>query len=617
MTQSETLNITAANKSEELADAVRPRRSASFVWSQVRYLIGHMPAPAAALAVASVLAGLAEAGILAILAQAALDLVNHTTRVYLSLGPLHLHLTLGALLAVGVALALARLALALVISFVPAWISDNTQARLRSELFSSFTRASWDLQSRDREGHLQELLTNHVYQATQGYTTAAALLVSSLTLLVLILSALALNVLAALSIFVVATALFALLRPLGTLGHRRTEVLSRGWLNYAGGVNEAVRLAEEAHVFGAGSNQRERMDALISAFRGPNLQSQWLANLVPSVYQAFIYLLLVLALIGLYALGVGHIASLGAVVLLLVRSGSYGQQAQASLQAIQQSQPYVERLREAERRYRASAPAMGSQSLENVRTLTFADVSFAYGRGQPALSNLNFDVTAGDAVGIIGPSGAGKSTLVQILLGLRLPDSGRYLVNELSAEEFRREDWRRHFAYVPQEPRLLHASVSDNIRFFRDIDDASVERAARLAGIHEDVISWPEEYATIIGPRADAISGGQQQRICLARALAANPEVLVLDEPTSALDPLSEQLIQESLRGLKDQLTLFVVAHRMSTLDICERVMVIVDGRLEAFDQIAELRSNNPYYRAAMSTISPRSYETSGSSGGV
>lgn len=542
---------------------------------------------------------------MAVLAQAALLLVNHASRVHLTLGPLKLQPTLHALLAYGVVLALARLVLALVIAFVPAWIADSIQARLRSQLFSAFTCASWDMQSRDREGHLQELMTNQAAQATQGYTTAAGLIVAFLTLLVLVLSAIVLNVLAALGILVVAAGLSVLLRPLGTIGHRRAEVLSSRWLAYAGSVNEAVRLSEEAHVFGAASTQQDRLNELMSVIRRPNLEVTWLSNLVPGVYQGFIYLLLVFGLTGLDALGAGHVASLGAVVLLLVRTGAYGQQIQSALQQLRQSQPYVERVREAEHRYRESAPAVGSRSLQRVGTLTFTDVSFAYRSARPVLSNIEFDVTAGEAVGIIGPSGAGKSTLVQILLGLRVPDSGRYLINGVPAEEFSREDWRRHFAYVPQEPRLLHATVSENVRFLRDIDDASVERASRLAGIHEDVITWPAGYETIIGPRADAISGGQQQRICLARALAADPDVLVLDEPTSALDPRAEQLIQESLLGLKDKLTLFIVAHRMTTLDVCERVMVVVSGRLEAFGQSAELRASNPYYRSAVSAMPP------------
>jgi len=152
---------------------------------------------------------------------------------------------------------------------------------------------------------------------------------------------------------------------------------------------------------------------------------------------------------------------------------------------------------------------------------------------------------------------------------------------------------------VPQDPRLIHASVAENIRYFRDLDDDAVERAARLARIHDDVVGWADGYDTIVGPRADAVSGGQQQRICLARALAARPEVLVLDEPTSALDPHSEMFIQESLRALKHELTLFIVAHRMSTLDMCDRVMVILDGRLAAFDTRAMLQAENAYYHSA------------------
>ncbi len=200
---------------------------------------------------------------------------------------------------------------------------------------------------------------------------------------------------------------------------------------------------------------------------------------------------------------------------------------------------------------------------------------------------------------MIGPSGAGKSTLIQILLRLRDPDSGRYLVNGQAAQDYRAADWHKRVAYVPQEPRLLHASVADNIRYFRDYSEEQVERAGRLARIHEDIVAWPQGYETVVGPRADAVSGGQQQRICLARALVGRPEVLILDEPTSALDPHSESLIQESLTALREELTLFVIAHRISTLDICDRVMVIIDGRMVAFNTVATLKDENAYYRSA------------------
>jgi ATP-binding cassette, subfamily B, bacterial len=216
------------------------------------------------------------------------------------------------------------------------------------------------------------------------------------------------------------------------------------------------------------------------------------------------------------------------------------------------------------------------------------------------LSELSFDVERGETIGIIGPSGAGKSTLAQLLLRLREPTNGSYLVNGEPARELRRTDWTSRVAYVPQSPQLFYGAVADNISFLRELDDGAIERAARLARIHDDIVSWSDGYDTIVGPRAAAVSVGQAQRICLARALANNPEILLLDEPTSALDPTSERLVQESLTALKGHLTLFVIAHRMSTLDICDRVMVIVDGRLDAFEPFDSLGARNAYYRQAL-----------------
>jgi len=550
----------------------------------------------AALVVSSALSGFAESGILAILAQVAASLVDSTSRA--SFDVLHLDIGLGTLLAVAFGLAVFRFALQLVISYIPARVAADMQAQLRSELFTSFTRASWGVQSRDREGQLQEFATNQIAQATAGLLQATGLIVALLTFVVLVVSAFALNVLAALVVLVAATGLFVLLRPLSRLGSRRGHELSLTWVDYASGVNEAVRVAEEVQVFGVGEAQRKRIDGLIDAVSVPYFHTQLLARLAASMYQSVIYVLVVLALVGLYTSGIGHVASLGAVVLLLIRASGYGQQAQGTYQSLRQSLPALEQVQDLRRSYDENVPKTGDEPLERVGSIAFEDVSFSYEPSRPVLRGIDFEVAAGETIGIIGPTGAGKSTVVQILLGLRSPSAGRYLVNGVPAERFRREDWHRAVAYLPQEPRLLHTTVADNIRFFREVGDEAIERAARLAGIHEDVASWPAGYETVIGPRADAVSGGQQQRICLARALVARPEVLVLDEPTSALDPHTERLIQDSLSALKHELTLFVVAHRMSTLDICDRVMVVLDGRLEAFDTIGALETNSRYYRA-------------------
>lgn len=568
--------------------------------SRFRLLLGDRHGMLATLAIGSVLAGLAESTILAISAQVAAALVAGTSAVKVEIGSLTLTETIDTLLLIALAVAVARLALQWMVSVPPARIAASMQTGLRRDLLSAFTEASWGEQSSDREGHLQELATSQASQTTQGTVQAAALVSGLVTLFVLVVSALVLNALAAVTVLVAAVALFALLRPLSTLSSRRARELSLAAIEYAGGVSESIRLAQETQVFGTGEAVRGRIDRLIDRLGTLYFHTLLLARLVPGIYQSLIYLLVIAALLGLNAANVSHVASLGAVVLLLVRAGTYGQQVQSTYQGVRQALPYFDRVKEAQRRYRESVPPDGERALEPVRTIAFDHVDFAYDPGQPTLRDVSFEVAAGESIGVIGPSGAGKSTAVQILLALRPPDAGGYLINGVPAAEYRRADLHRAIAYVPQEPRLLHATVAENIRYYRPIGDEAVEEAARLAGIHDVVAAWPKGYETVVGPRADAVSGGQQQRICLARALAARPEVLVLDEPTSALDPHSEQLIQESLMALTHRLTMFIVAHRMSTLEVCERVMVILDGRLEAFDTAAALEASSPYYRSSL-----------------
>jgi ATP-binding cassette subfamily B protein len=560
----------------------------------------HGPGLVAALTISSVLTGLTESAMLGIFTQVATDLVGGTSRAHIDAGPVHGTATIATLISVALGLALLRLALQVIVSWVPPRIAADTQAHLRTELFEAFTGASWGVQSRDREGHLQELLTDQVAQVTNGVLYLAMGLAAGLIFVVLIISALVLNVVAALAVLIAAVGLFFLMRPLSSVGSRHGKELSTAQMSYASGIGESVRLAVEIEAFGVVDVQRRRFARFVDGIRRPFFQTQFLVRLGPALYQSLIYLFLAAGLGFLALINAHHIALLGAVILLLIRAGIYGQEVQANYQGLRQTLPYVDRVQTAMERYASSTRPATGEPLQSIRSLAFEEVSFAYEPGQPILREIPFEIAAGEAIGIIGPSGAGKSTLVQILLGLRSPTGGRYLINDTPADQFARKDWHRLVAYVPQDPQLMYATVAENIRFLRDIDDEAVRHAARLAGIHNDIMTWPDGYETVVGPRANAVSGGQQQRICLARALAARPQMLILDEPTSALDPHSELLIRESLLGLRHELTLFVVAHRLSTLDVCERIMVILDGRLAAFGTPESLQSTNIYYRTAL-----------------
>jgi ATP-binding cassette subfamily B protein len=572
--------------------------------ARVTMLLGKRRRIVAALAATSLIAGFAEAGTLAIIAEIAASLVGKSGVVHLHLGVFHGSVSIDTLLWIAAALGVLRLVLQFPISILPARIAADVQATMRMKLLHAFTSASWEVQSRDREGQLQDTMTSQTMQATGGALGATALITNGLNIFSLIVTAFLLNPLAAAAILVPGFLLFVLLRPLKAVGVRRARALSKAQVQFASGVNESVRLAEETHVFGTAQAQRARIGVLVKEAQKLLFDTQVLIKLTPNLFQSAIFLLLIGAMALVHALGVHHAAALGAIILLLVRSARNGQQGLSTYQSLSQSLPFIERIQETERRYADSAPFEGHEPLGRVEEIAFEEVSYAYRSDRPVLEEVSFDVGRGEVIGIIGPTGAGKSTLIQLLLQLRRPQGGRYLVNGEPAENYERSDWYRRVVYVPQEPRLLHATVAENIRFDRDLDLPAIEAAARLAHIHDEIVSWPQGYETLVGPRADAVSGGQQQRLCLARALVAKPEVLVLDEPTSALDPNSESLIQESLTMLKDELTLFIIAHRMSTLDICDRVMVVLDGRLVAFDTIEELRANNSYYRSASAIAS-------------
>jgi ABC-type multidrug transport system fused ATPase/permease subunit len=222
-------------------------------------------------------------------------------------------------------------------------------------------------------------------------------------------------------------------------------------------------------------------------------------------------------------------------------------------------------------------------------------VTFAY-TDEPVLREVSFQINSGAMLGIIGPSGAGKSTLVQLLLRLRQPDGGEIRANDRPIAEFSLASWHEEIAFVPQETRLIPGTVGDNIRFFRTASDEDVERAARLAHIHDDIASWPKGYNTSVGERGTQLSGGQSQRLCIARALIRDPSILILDEPTSALDVHSELLIRTTLTDLTPAKTVIVIAHRLSTLGACGQILVLRKGRVEAFGTPTDLERSSDFY---------------------
>ncbi len=228
----------------------------------------------------------------------------------------------------------------------------------------------------------------------------------------------------------------------------------------------------------------------------------------------------------------------------------------------------------------------------------FRHVSFSYDGGEPVLEELSCRVRPGEHVAIVGPSGVGKTTLISLLLRFYQPQAGEIWFDGRPASEYELISLRQRIGYVAQSTLLLSGTILDNLRYGNpDATQAAVERAARVAGIHDFIARLPEGYDAPVGERGVNLSEGQKQRLAIARALIRDPDILVLDEPTSALDSVVERSIFDALPAMVRDKTLFIVAHRLSTVQSSDRILLLNEKRLVATGTHQELLATNAYYR--------------------
>ncbi len=222
--------------------------------------------------------------------------------------------------------------------------------------------------------------------------------------------------------------------------------------------------------------------------------------------------------------------------------------------------------------------------------ICFEDVSFYYEKGDPVLQHINLDIQPGEMIGLVGSSGSGKTTLINLLARFYDVCEGRILLDGTDLRQLDLAFLREQIGMVLQEPFLFHGTIAENVAYGRP--DATLEeivQAAMTANAHGFIMELPDGYDTRIGERGVGLSGGQKQRISIARAVLKNPRILILDEATSAVDTETEKLIQEAIDRLVSGRTTLAIAHRLSTLQNADRLVVLQEGRIVETGTHAEL----------------------------
>ncbi len=465
---------------------------------------------------------------------------------------------------------------------ITAKIMADFEERTRNALIRATLAAKWPFLSAQKVGHLDQMLTTEVAASSSilYYLSSAMLVVANL----LVYSVLVFNIsaiIALLAFFSGVIIFFAFLPFL-----RRVKIISVDI------VKENKKLAHFAneHTIGAKTLKAMHLEeqallrgsTLLSFMRKLYLQTAFFRNLSASLLQLAGVFFVAGLFAFLYKTSAFAFASFAVAVYALNKVITNVQYAQNQANVMSSQVPYLESILA----YRAEAEAAveadrGTLPFRFEKELVFSGVQFAYRPGEPALSDLTFTIKKGEMIGLIGPSGSGKTTVVDLLLRLIEPERGSVVLDGRIAGDIRLTEWRTRIGYMSQDVFLLNDTVEHNIRFYdASITDSDIAAASKMANIYEFVQNLPQGFKTVVGERGLSLSVGQRQRIALARVLARKPELLILDEATSALDTESETLIQKSIEGLRGRVTIIVIAHRLSTVEHADRLLVLEKGRI-------------------------------------
>lgn len=498
--------------------------------------------------------------------------------------------TLWRIFRIAVALAFGLAAAEYVTTFVSRLVTTRVFFDLQQQLTSHLLTLPLAFYDRERRGDLLTRLTGDLYQVSLLVSSLTSdLLIQVVRLIVLACAALYLSWPLAIAVLLGGGCFFL---PLRLWAKRLRRASSRRVLagaNMLEGLQQLLSGLRLVKAFQREDHEQERFRvradestaAQLDTLRAREASKTWLQVMNDVTVPCLLLLACLVVANRWLDLDVGTLgAFFGVLLLMYLPARSIGE----AVNHVQESQPSVERVFALFRERPDTTDAPGARPLAGIKQeLRFEGVSFTYATsdGQQTLRDVSFTARMGTTTAIVGPTGSGKSTLIDLITRMREPDSGQILVDGEDRRGFTRDSYLDHLAVVPQATFVFHGTVRDNIRYGRlDATDQEVEEAARLAGVHDDIAAQPGGYDHDVGERGGKLSGGQVQRLALARAFLRRPDVLVLDEATSNLDARTERAIQHDLAAITARTITIVVAHRLATVVKADQLLVVEKGQI-------------------------------------
>ncbi|MGD9496614.1 MAG: ABC transporter ATP-binding protein [Armatimonadota bacterium] len=525
-----------------------------------------------------------------------------------------LHLLVGAIVGISIVSGL--------ISVLQSWLStkvgQSIMVDLRNQMYEHLQRQSLGFFTAERAGEIVSRLNNDVGAVREVASGMVVSIASNLfTLVATLIVIFSLDPWLALLAITIVPTFYLPTRIVGRIRHRLSRQTQEQYAEMVAFMEERLNIGGMvlAKIFGQSrsdaSDFAQRTRAVADLNIKQAMAGRWLF-MVLSVFS-------VAGPAAIYLFG-GHQAirealSIGTLIAFVAYLGNLyrpiGQLAnvyvdlQGSLAVFERIFDYLDRKPDVEDR-------PGAIELKDVRgEIRLEHVSFEYPRSpyartvdnaadvpsRPALRDVSFEIAAGERVALVGPSGAGKTTITYLLPRFYDPTEGRITLDGHDSRDITLESLRSHFGVVTQDTFLFHTTVRENLRYARpDATDEEMYAAARSANIHDFIMGLPEGYDTIVGERGFRLSGGEKQRLAMARALLKDPRILILDEATSHLDATSEHLIQQALEVLLKGRTSVTIAHRLSTILNSDKIVVLDEGRLVEVGSHSELLSRGGLY---------------------